>query len=40
MRYSNESGNQIFVKGYEFTTFAKNTGEKHNLNKNLNVKYI
>ena len=33
MRYSIEPRNRIYVKGYGFLSFAKNTGNKYRCNK-------
>ena len=40
MRYSAQSQDRIFVKGYEFSSFAKNMGRNigKNIIKNLNCK--
>ena len=37
MRYSVQPRDQIFVKGYGFLSFAKNTGK--NISKNVSGKY-
>ena len=37
MRYSVQPRDRIFVKGYGFSSFAKNTGK--NISKNLSGKY-
>ena len=41
IRYSVQSRDQIFVKGYGFSSFAKNMGRNigKNLSKNLSSKY-
>ena len=41
MRYSVQSRDQIFVKGYGFLSFAKNVGKNtgKNISKNLSSKY-
>ena len=41
MHYSTEPGDQIFVKDYEFWSFAKNKGNNlvKNISKNLSEKY-
>ena len=40
-RYSVQLGDRIFVKGYEFLSFAKNMGKNigKNISKSLNSKY-